>query len=451
MSSRKKSNLKKKNTGPEKAWILDVNMGYGHQRTSFCLKHLAPGGKVISGNDYPDIPRKDYRIWHNSRVFYEFVSRFKRVPLIGEFVFFLFDKTQKIPLFYPRRDLSQPNFYLRQVYNLLQKGWGEDLIKKLGKRKLPLITTFFIPAFMAEFFNYPGEIYCVVCDADISRSWVPLKPQESRIQYFAPNKRVVERLKLYGVKKKNIFLSGYPLPKENIGLPDPKKGMEILKKDLGYRLLNLDPQGNYQEHYHSLIKSYLGGLPKQPDHILTVAFAVGGAGAQKELAIKIVDSLSRKIREDRIKIILIAGVRKEVRDYFLESIDQTGLKSYLGRNIEIVWEKEMDDYFQAFNRALRKIDILWSKPSELSFYTGLGLPLIIAPPVGSQEDFNKRWLTELGAAIKQKSISYAEEWLFDLLDQGWFAEAAMQGFIEADNLGTFRIEKKIKELKEKNV
>jgi hypothetical protein len=226
--------------------------------------------------------------------------------------------------------------------------------------------------------------------------------------------------------------------------------MEILRSDLSYRLLNLDPQGNYRRQYSSLIKSYLGELPKKGNHIFTIAFAVGGAGAQKELALEITKSLGRKIREDKIKIILIAGVRKEVKNYFLKKIEETGLKSYLNKNIEILWQKDIADYFQAFNKTLRKTDILWTKPSELSFYTALGLPIIIAPIIGSQEDFNKKWLLEIGSAIKQKNITYTEEWLFDLLDQGWFAEAAMEGFIETKKLGTFNIERKIRELKEKN-
>ena len=78
----------------------------------------------------------------------------------------------------------------------------------------------FIPAFMAESFGYDGEIFCIICDADISRSWVSLYPKESRIKYFAPNSWVVNRLKLYGVKQENIFLTGYPLPIENIGEKD---------------------------------------------------------------------------------------------------------------------------------------------------------------------------------------------------------------------------------------
>ena len=58
--------MKKKNS-KAKAWIVDVNMGYGHQRTSAPLKDLAPEGKIIHANDYTGIPNKDKRIWELGR------------------------------------------------------------------------------------------------------------------------------------------------------------------------------------------------------------------------------------------------------------------------------------------------------------------------------------------------------------------------------------------------
>jgi len=65
---------------------------------------------------------------------------------------------------------------------------------------------------------------------------------------------------------------------------------------------------------------------------------------------------------------------------------------------------------------LRKTDILWTKPSELSFYTALGLPIILAPTVGSQEDFNEEWLLELGSTMRQKDLNCIEQWLSDFMD-----------------------------------
>jgi len=421
----------------QKVWLIDVNMGYGHQRTADPLKSLALKGEIINANDYQGIPEKDKLLWEQSRKFYEFISNFKRIPLIGEFSFSLYNQFQKILNFYPKRDLSKSNFSLNNFYSLFKNGWGSDLIKRLKKEPLPIVSTFFIPAFMAEYFDYPGEIYCVVCDADIARSWAPLKPFSSKIKYFAPTERVAERLKLYGIQAKNIFLTGFPLPLENIG----SDKLEVLKHDLAERLLILDPEKRYFERYQSLIKKYLGKLPEKPTRPLTLMFAIGGVGAQKEMAVKILKSLKEKIKAKEIKVILVAGIREWVKDYFLKNIRELDLEGALDDNLKVIFHKNIGSYFKEFNLALRKTDILWTKPSELSFYTALGLPIIIAPTIGSQEDFNKEWLLKLGSAILQENPNYTNEWLFDLLKSGWFAEASMQGFVEGEKRGVFNIEK----------
>ena len=412
-------------------------MGYGHQRTAFPLRDLAPEGKVICANDYLGMPVRDRRIWETTRKIYESISRIKKIPLIGEFIFFIFDRIQKILRFYPKRDMSQPNFQLKQISALIKRGWGKHLIEKLKSNPLPIITTFFTPAFMAEYFGYPGEIFCVICDADIARTWAPICPQKSRIKYFAPTSWVVSRLKLYGVKEENIFFTGYPLPQSLIG----GEKMETLLRDLESRIFNLDQKKKYFKQYKVLVDKYFGRLPEFQDHPLTIMFAVGGAGAQKEIGIKILKSLAGKIKADEIKIILVAGTRKEVKEYFERNIKNLKLKNNLDKNIEIVFDEDIESYFQKFNLALRKTDVLWTKPSEISFYTALGFPIIIAPPVGSQEEFNKKWLLRLGSGIPQENPNYTNQWLFDFLDSGRFAEAAMQGFIEGEKLGIFNIQK----------
>src|SRR4030042_1023046 len=201
----------------QKALIISVNMGLGHQRTAYALRNLAIDGKIINANDYNGIPLQDKIIWEGMRRFYEFVSDFKRVPIVGNFMFSLVDFFQVILNYYPKRDLSNPNLQLKRLFSFIKKGWGRDLIEKNKQEGVPLITTYPTPAFMAENFDYPGEIYCVICDADVSRTWVSLKPEESRIKYFAPNGRIAERLKCYGVKEEQIFFTGYPLPQEIIG------------------------------------------------------------------------------------------------------------------------------------------------------------------------------------------------------------------------------------------
>ena len=464
----------------QKVWVISVNMGYGHQRTAEPLRGL---GEIINANDYEGIPKKDKTIWQSMQQFYEFISRFSRIPLIGKAVFSIYDRFQKIFSFYPKREISEPNLTLKQIYSLFKKGWGRDLIEKLKikneklKRNLPIISTFFTPAFMAEFFNYPsvakgederkfidypsaakgrkermffehpGEIFCIVCDADIARTWVSLNPSQSKIKYFAPTERVVERLKLYGVKEENIFLTGYPLPIKNITANPPVGGLEILKEDLKNRLINLDPKKRYFEKYKILIEENLGKLPENFSHPLTIMFSVGGAGAQKEIGIKTIKSLAVEIWAGEVKVILVCGIREKVKEYFEKEIN----KIYRGRTpvnsgVEILFGTDIEDYFQKFNFALRKTDILWTKPSELSFYAALGIPIIISPPIGSQEEFNMRWLLKSGFGILQEDPNYTNQWLFDWLEKGYLAEAAMEGFVEGEKLGTFKISQMITNL-----
>ncbi|OQA37135.1 MAG: Processive diacylglycerol beta-glucosyltransferase [Parcubacteria group bacterium ADurb.Bin326] len=423
-----------------KAWVVTVDMGYGHQRAAYPFSKIAQGG-VITANSYSGIPKSDKFIWQNSRVFYEFVSRFKMVPVIGEKVFDLYDKVQAIPKFYPKRDLSNSNMQLRQMYKLFRDNdWGKHLIAKLAKKPLPLVTTFFATAMMAEFFNYPEDIYCILCDADISRAWVPPEPHKSRIIYLASNKRVEERLKLYGVRPERIILTGFPLPEENVG-----QGLKILKQDLGKRLIQLDPQKVYISQYKKTLHSQVGrgNLKLNPSRPLTITFAVGGAGAQRELGIDIVKSLKKDIILKKVRINLVAGVNEGVAKYFKQELRHARMSKEIGKGVNILFKSSKDEYFKAFNKALRNSDILWTKPSELCFYCALGMPIIMAPPIGSQEIFNQKWLQLIGAGVDQEDPKYTNEWLMDWLNSGWLAEAAIQGFVEAPKYGTYNVEKVI--------
>ena len=416
-----------------KAWIIDVSMGYGHQRASYPLREL---GEVIHANDYSGIPEKDKKSWLSGRKFYEFISRFKSVPLLGWLAFRVFDHFQRIKDYYPKHRASQPTLQLKQVYYTLKKNLGRHLIEKLKKNPLPFIATFFTPAFMAEEFDYPGDIYCVLCDADVSRTWAPLRPKKSRIKYFCPNNWTLNRIQTYGVKKENVFFTGFPLPLENIGT----ENMEILKEDMRHRLFNLDPDKNYFKEYRVLVENHFGVLPQDSNHSLTLMFAIGGAGAQKELGLEIIKGLENSIRQGRIRVALSAGIRKEVKDYFVFELKKMNLAG-----VKIIFNPKIEEYFKEFNRFLREVDILWTKPSELSFYSGLGLPIIIAPTIGSQEDFNRKWLLSLGAGVDQKDPKYVEQWLFDYLKSGRLAEASMQGFVEVEKLGVLNIKKIIEQ------
>ncbi len=423
---------------PKNAWVVTVDMGYGHERAAHALNDLAYGDFIVA-NNYPGIPLADRKLWNASRRGYEMISRFKQVPIVGEWAFDAFDRFQQIKPFYPRRDLSKPNLQVLQQYYFIEKnGLGRDLIDKLCKRSMPLICTFFLPAFAAEVFDYPEDIYLVTTDADVSRAWVAKDPKKSRIKYFASNGRVVERLKLYGVLPENIFLTGFPLSKQLIGGTDPK----VIKKDLGERICHLDPNGIFSEKYHATLERELGPehCTRNPSHTLTLTFAVGGAGAQRELGMDIALSLREKIRRGKIVLNLVAGTNKEVANWFTDELKGIGLGPDIGHGANVLLWPDRKTYFPKFDLALRHTDILWTKPSELSFYTGVGMPIIAAPPIGSQEKFNLTWLQSVGGGFPQNDPKYTNEGLFDWVNSGGLARMAWNGYIEAPTHGAYRIE-----------
>lgn len=422
-----------------KAWVVSVNMGYGHERAAFGLEDLAYG-KIITANAYPGIPEHDKQLWSQTRELYELVSRLQTAPFIGGAIFNVMDYLQKIPDFYPRRDLSAPTVQLKQIYRYIRKlNLGKHLIDKLAKRKLPLISTFFLTAFAAEEHGYPEDIYLVVCDADMNRAWAPLDPKKSRVRYFASNGRVVERLKLYGVPEERIFLTGFPLPKSNIGGPDAT----TVKTDLMARMCNLDPNGIFLNKYSKTLHDTLGLKAcdfKKPKHPLTITFSVGGAGAHRELAMEIAKGLRSSILRKTVRLNLEAGTRKPVADFFLSELKRLKFGRAIGEGVNVHVYPDRPTYFHAFAKTMRTTDVLWTKPSELSFYCGLGMPIIMAPPIGSQEEFNRQWLMTVNAGTDQLDPQYVGEWLFDWLNSGGLARFAWNGFIEAPTHGTYRIE-----------
>jgi hypothetical protein len=422
----------------KRAHVVGVSMGYGHARAAFGLSDLCHN-EVIIANDYPGIPTEDKRLWNRTRELYESISRLQSLPWIGHAIFELMDRFQRIPAFYPRRDMSKSNLQIAEVYYLIKKhNLGKHLIEKLSEHPLPLICTFFLPAYAAEIHGYPGDIYIVVCDADMFRTWAPLDAKGSRIEYLAPTGRVVERLKLYGVPANRIHLTGFPLPKQNIG----GVKSEILKADLMDRIGALDPQHLFRQTYQdTLVRQFGRGINQWgADRPPTITFSIGGAGAHKRIAWQILQSIRTLLLQQRLCLNLEAGTHTDLAAFFTKVAKNIGLQRALGKTLFIHSYKDQNAYFESFTETLRTTDILWTKPSELSFYTGLGLPIIMAPPLGSQEDYNKSWLESIGGGISQQDPRYTHEWLIDWIQSGALARLAWNGYSQAPTHGAHRIE-----------
>ncbi len=182
----------------------------------------------------------------------------------------------------------------------------------------------------------------------------------------------------------------------------------------------------------------LGPLPDAsgPPHL---AFAVGGAGAQAEMSGRFLPSLRELLLTERLRLTLVAGTKREVRDLFELELERSRLAKELGRSIRILYEPNVDEYFDRFDALLAGVDILWTKPSELTFYAALGLALVFAPPIGVQEDYNQRWALENGAGLRQRDPTVATDWLSEWLSDGTLAAVAWASHKRLPCRGLYRI------------
>ena len=412
------------------AWVATADMGLGHQRAAYPLRDIAEEGLVTLGRT-ANTPPGEAKLWERMRRSYEFLSRTKSWPLIGNAVFGLLDRLQNIPPFYPLRDLSAPSFQVGWLKNLINSGMCADLIRRMREKPLPLVTTFYAPAIAADMAGF-GRVYCVICDAEVNRVWVAENPRESKITYLAPCGRAVRRLNEYGIPNERIWLTGFPIPVELLG----DENLSILKWDFGQRLRYLDPTNRFWPLHGLNVEHFLGSKNCRfaQARTLTITFAVGGAGAQTDIAYQVARSLRDRIAKGEIAYNVLAGIRPEVLAYL------EGMKKDLGLpQIRIIYGESLEEYFKGFTQCMRTTDLLWTKPSELSFYCGLGIPIIMAPHIGSQEDYNQAWLLEIQAGFPQQDPQYTDQWLLDLVKAGRLADAAWNGFLKARKYGTYKI------------
>jgi hypothetical protein len=433
-------------TNPEPiANVIAVEMGMGHLRAAYPLRHLGVDGVLMYGSK-TSAPKREYEIWRKILGSYYFFSRAGKIPLIGNFLVRFLEWMERIEPYYPRRDCSRPNFAVKYLDGLIaRRGLCRALIARIRANNLPSIHTYFATAIATDrYLDKAHGNYLVICDSDFNRVWVPKNPHSSNLRYIAPCAQVKRRLLSYGVREEKIFLTGFPLPRENIGT---ETGLELLKKDLFDRLMRLDPSERFFQLHRKSITHWLApsDAPPKHDDCFTVTFAIGGAGAQTELALEIVRSLGRAISENRVRLIVSVGTNKRISEIMVNHIHRLDLQRGLDKGLEILHDADPFLFLDKFNACLRRTDVLWTKPSELVFYSGLGLPILTAPPIGAHEELNSRWLQEVQAGVSMPGPArYCHEWLFDLRESGRLAEAAWDGFLNVRTLGAFKIERLVR-------
>ncbi len=268
----------------EKFWLVSADMGYGHQRAVYPLKGLSKAHTILNANTSSYASIKERRLWKEMQRTYEFMSRAGKLPLIGGFITKLLDSLLYIPSFYPLKDRSNSTLQVRYLKFTIKKGLCDGITEQIRRPELPVITSFYSSAIAAEIAGHEA-VFCIICDTDMSRVWVAEDASLSRILYFAPGTIAAQRLQSYGVPEKNILLTGFPLPLELLG----DRSLNTLKTNLKCRIRNLDPSGSFYNLYKHSINAYLQDSkdeisdPAFQERSLTITYAVGGAGAQKEI------------------------------------------------------------------------------------------------------------------------------------------------------------------------
>ncbi|RPJ05661.1 MAG: hypothetical protein EHM28_11650, partial [Spirochaetaceae bacterium] len=168
-----------KKESSQKAWVVSIRMGLGHQRAAFALKPLAEGGEVINVGEPETSNEDELKLWNKLKTGYETLSKLKTFPLIGNTLFNILNAILYIAPFYPLRDLSKPSLQVKIIRGYVEKGLGTKMMEKVNSKPLPMITTYPVPSIAADFHNHSRN-YCLVTDAEISRAWVPMDPSTSK-------------------------------------------------------------------------------------------------------------------------------------------------------------------------------------------------------------------------------------------------------------------------------
>jgi hypothetical protein len=412
------------NSGPK---VVAVEMGYGHLRAAHNVAE-SYGTKVLRMDLPPVAGPAEAALWRAVLRFYTIVSQACDSPVAGPTARAILEQITGIPPLPQNGRIESPNLLAHLADSLTINLLGRGLHTKASNGRSCFVATYPVAAMAAR--HIPGaRVFCLATDTDLNRAWVPPKPAEACIDYFAPVSRVVDRLRSFGVPEKRIHLTGFPLPARLVAQAD---------SSLARRLRRLDPGGAFLEEADEAVKKLVRDYSPAPKTSITMTLAVGGAGGQTHYVGRILHSLRERILRGDLRINLVAGTRADVAKAFAGMLQTAGLQ--LSQDgIEILFAHEPREYFRRFEDCLANTDILWTKPSELVFYAALGLPILLGPPVGGQEHANRDWLLSHGAAVDMGDPSRLDENLQEWLANGELARIALNAYSRLERDGLQRI------------
>jgi hypothetical protein len=112
------------------AWVVAVDMGYGHPRAAFPFRDIAYEG-MITANTGAMVDPDGRKQWVALQSPYESVSRVHKMPVVGQWLWRTYDRFQAIRPHYLFRDLSKPTFYAKSAFGHTPAVSGEEELEFL--------------------------------------------------------------------------------------------------------------------------------------------------------------------------------------------------------------------------------------------------------------------------------------------------------------------------------
>ncbi|HOX92951.1 MAG TPA: hypothetical protein PLC54_08495, partial [Spirochaetales bacterium] len=147
---------------------------------------------------------------------------------------------------------------------------------------------------------------------------------------------------------------------------------------------------------------------------LRVLASVGGAGAQKDYLVQLLDLLAPELRSGKIVLWINAGDHAGVRDAIVAAMKARGLAlhSYAQGEEAKAFDPEKaghsvfysPDIFEAVyqtNILMRSCDLLLTKPSELAYYP---VPKLFIKRIGGHEAYGAIHSVELGDGTPERKL-----------------------------------------------
>lgn len=388
-------------------------MGYGHLRAAYAIAEKL-GTSVLRADQQPWANPSEVRSWNRSRRAYEALSRLAAASGAGRIFRPVLDRLTAIPPI--EACTSEPGLPVRRLNSMIESGFGRRLGERLDGLAGSLVTTFYAPAIAAERWS-SIPVWCVITDSDFHRVWLPLDPRSSRISYLVPSSQVANRLSAYGVGGDRIFHTGFPLPPSLSGYESDR--LHHARLD---RLERLCCSRDGEENQ---------GTEGQP---LRITLAIGGAGAQTRFAKSLIRSLATPLREGSVTLELVAGTQPVVARGLSKLVEFSTRPTA----VNVLFEPDFSNYFSRFNDVLATTDLLITKPSELTFYAALGLPIAMTAPLGDQERANRDWLLDHESGLV---LFDTDPWrqIRSWRDSGDLSRVARNGFERLPGDGTEQI------------